>query len=451
MVTRGRPRPSQSDKLCAQTVPMGPNRGISRRSFLGSLGALSLTACNFESGHAREPALPGAAKKAVIVVGGGMAGCATAYYLSKMGAPAIVLERDAIGNASSSSGGEERMYRRMYSDDYHAGLAGQAIEGWRAVEKETRSELLRENGLLFYGQSWSEETYEGSIPGAKAVMEKRKIPFESLEAGAMAKRWPVRPQQDYVGLFEKTSGTLWADRALAAFRRSAEASGAIFREGEAAVGYEAIGRDAVRVRTSKGHTLEGSAIVIAAGAWTNDVLAHAGVRLDLELWSMLWGHYAVDPAFADRYPQWFCFKKPVPEREDGGLYYGFPARAGKIKVGVDWCPAAMRTKTMASFVRTPDEARAALLDTFLRTEWLGVKEKLELFCSPYTMTKDQQFVLDRVPGDVPAVVFSGEGGQAFKFAPVIGQSLAELALGRKVTADIAPLSIGRPAVALARI
>jgi sarcosine oxidase len=389
-----------------------------------------------------------------------MAGCAAAYYLAKMGAPALVFERDRIGNAAASSsrrlgqacsGGAERSYRRTHSDDYHAGLATQSIEGWRAIEKETGAQLLRENGLLFYGQSWEGETYERSIPAAKALMEKRRIPFESLDADAMAKRWPVKPHETYVGLFDKTSGTLWADRALAAFRKGAEAGGAIFREGEEVVGFEAAGVDTVRVRTSKGQSVDGSAIVIAAGAWTNDLLAHGGVHLDLEIGSMLWGHYAVDPQLAERYPQWVLFKKPAPEHEDGGLYYGFPARDGRIKVGVDWCPPAMRTRTMASFARTPDAKRAALLDELLHTEWEGVREKIELFCSPYTMTKDRRFVLDRVPGESRVAVFSGEGGQAFELAPVIGQSLAELALGRKVTADIAPLSINRPAVALSRL
>ncbi|MBX3190981.1 MAG: FAD-dependent oxidoreductase [Labilithrix sp.] len=415
---------------------------LSRRRFLASLGAasLGLGACESSSGYTRGPMWAGAGKLPVIVVGGGMAGCAAAHYLAKMGARAIVFERDRIARDLSMHGGAELAYRwgptspwgrDEQGDDLHAALAARSLEGWRAIERETQIEILRENGLLVYGDA-AEET--------KALLEKHHVPFESLDAEQMAKRWAVKPKTP-AGLFEKTSGALWADRALAAFRKSAAAGGVVFREGESVVGYERLDRETIRVRTSKRETAFGSSLVLAAGAWTNDLLAHQHLRLDLEIGSMLWGHYAVDPAAAGRFPQWLRLSS-------GGSCWGFPAHEGRIRVAVD---GGARAASMASFVKDADAKRAGLLDELLHDEWDGVKEKVALQCSPFAVTRDESFVLDVLPGEPPIAIFCGERGQGFRFAPVIGQSLAELATGRRPTVETGPLSVARPAAGLTRI
>lgn len=68
---------------------------------------------------------------------------------------------------------------------------------------------------------------------------------------------------------------------------------------------------------------------------------------------------------------------------------------------------------------------------------------MALLCSPYDMTRDQCFVLGALP-DFPAVsLFAGGCGRAFKFAPLLGKCLAEVALGRPPSYDVAPLRVTR--------
>ena len=386
----------------------------------------------------------------VLVIGGGMAGTASAYYLSQsLNLTIALLERCYIGHDQCSSYGEERMYRRMYSNTYLSDLQEKSLQEWRELESRYQCTLLQEHGLLFYGEAWEEETIEGSILGAKRVMEQKQIPFEELDATAMQQRWALQPRSDFIGLYEKTAGMVWAKRALDVFRTAATAQGVTIYEGEAVESIDISDTGQISVRTSTGRDFAASKIVLAVGGWTNDLLAYFNQSLDLEIWSMLWGYYRIDRHYCDRFPQWFCFQQANSQTGDGGLYYGFPchdAEGNLIKVGIDWCPPQRRTRTMQDFKREPDQQLAQFLDRFLRSNWLGIQECVGLHCCPYTMTQDTLFVLDRLPGFSPVVLFTGGSGQAFKFAPLLGKLLSELVLEKEPSVDLSPLSFHREAL-----
>ena len=112
---------------------------------------------------------------------------------------------------------------------------------------------------------------------------------------------------------------------------------------------------------------------------------------------MHWGHYRVDPELKHKYPQWFCFRKEVPDLWDGGLCYGFPCEGDEsvIKVGIDFCPdhPEFRMRDMADYVRRPNDKIVKLIDDFVRENWVGVGERVDMYSSPYTCTRDQYFVL----------------------------------------------------------
>ena len=97
----------------------------------------------------------------VVIIGGGIAGLATAYYLSqKQNLQIILLEKESIPNPNNSSYGDERMYRRMYSNEYLSELQEESLKEWKTLETQHDCQLLRQNGLLFYGEAWDEETIE---------------------------------------------------------------------------------------------------------------------------------------------------------------------------------------------------------------------------------------------------------------------------------------------------
>jgi hypothetical protein len=82
-------------------------------------------------------------------------GTSTAYQLSRL-APrlkGLLLESRAIAHPGGSSYGESRMYRQMYSDPYYATMQAQALALWQELEQDAGVKLLREQGLLFYGDT----------------------------------------------------------------------------------------------------------------------------------------------------------------------------------------------------------------------------------------------------------------------------------------------------------
>ena len=386
------------------------------------------------------------ASAAVVIIGGGMAGLSCAASLARRGiSDVVLLEGKTLAHARASSFGETRMFREMYSNPVLCRLAQEANRLWR--EEETHAgEILRDtHGLLFYGESWDEETIEGSIPGARKVMDDQGIPYEVLNAAQIAERFPLKPKADFTGLFEPTAGAVRSDKVIAHWVRTARTAGHQLVEHSPVSSIDA---DGGGVSTEGGHHISAGHVVVACGIWSQLLLTPLGLAPKLEIWPMLWAHYTVDPALASRYPQWFCFQK---ERgDDGGLYYGFPSLSTtadgrpRIKAGIDWSPKELRVAEPNAMCTEAPSRLLELLDTFLFNELDGVQERVETVMSPYSMTSDVNFVLDRLTPKLS--LFAGGSGQSFKFAPLIGDSLARLASGEQPAADISCWSHQRDAV-----
>ncbi len=157
-----------------------------------------------------------------------------------------------------------------------------------------------------------------------------------------------------------------------------------------------------------------------------------------------------------------------------------------MQVGADFAPPSHKACSMEGFDYSADPSIAQHLDTFLRGHLRGYQQvcggtsfrnpcslvtqpryvitQLELLrTSPYSMTRDQYFVLDALPSPAATeappdamcdsrrtdlFLFAGGSGRAFKFAPLIGRCLCDLVLGRQPAFDVAPLSARRAAAGL---
>jgi sarcosine oxidase len=384
----------------------------------------------------------------VVIIGGGMAGLSCAAALARHGiGDVVLLEAKTLAHAGASSFGETRMFREMYSDPVLCRLAQEANRLWRQEEVLAGEPLRETHGLLFYGESWDEETIEGSIPGARRVMDDQGIPYEALSAEEIKTRFPLNPKPDFTGLFEPTAGAVRSDKVIAHWIRTARNAGHHLVEHCPVAG---IDPDGAGITLENGHHISAGQVVVTSGIWSQLLLAPLGLAPKLEVWPMLWAHYTVDPALADRYPQWFCFQQ---ERgDDGGLYYGFPVLSQtadgrpRIKAGIDWAPEVLRVAEPNAMATEPPLRLVELLDTFLFNEVEGIQERVETVISPYSMTSDVNFILDRLTPTLS--LFAGGSGQAFKFAPLIGDSLARLASGNTPAVDLSCWSHQRKAVRL---
>jgi sarcosine oxidase len=119
----------------------------------------------------------------VIVVGGGVMGCATVYHLAKRGRRVLLLEQFAIGHDRGSSHGHSRIFRLAYDAPDYVRLAQAALLLWRALEHESGTELLLQTGGLDYALPGT-PTFEAT----RTTLTGLGIEFEHLDRAAMAGR-----------------------------------------------------------------------------------------------------------------------------------------------------------------------------------------------------------------------------------------------------------------------
>ena len=374
-------------------------------------------------------------KYEIIIIGAGMAGMSCASALAKIGIEdVLIIEANTVSHKKSSSFGRSRMFREMYSDSQLCKLSKHSNRLWREDESLSGKKLQNHHGLLFYGESWDEETIEGSIPGAKRVMQEQNIPFEELDYKKINDRFPLKAKENFTGLFEPMAGSINCEDAINFWMNNALRNGHHLVEN---LKVESIDSKIGLINLNE-RSIMCDQIIITAGMWTNKLLDSIGHSLKYKIWPMLWGHYEVEEKYASEYPQWFCFQKS--RGMDGGLYYGFPVLsytpngAPLIKVGLDWTLPEMSLNNSELFPSIPPDKLVNFLDQFIYNNIKGVKKRVDKFISPYSMTKDVNFILDRLSENI--CVFSGGSGQAYKFAPLIGESLANLAIRNSSIADI---------------
>ena len=257
--------------------------------------------------------------------------------------------------------------------------------------------------------------------------DRRGHPAEFLPVEAAAERWPGIRFDTRV-LFNAQAGRVNADATIGALHATAAAAGADVRHRTRATRIEVLGDERVRVAsvTDAGveEVFEARTAVVALGAWTTKLVG--GLALPrLVVTQEQPAHFAVrdavDPvaelqplpgAAADGYDYW---RSPVY----GMLTPGEGVKAGWHGVGPVVDPDAR------DFL--PEPAQLAALQRYAR-EWLpGVDaDAVTPISCTYTTTPDEHFVLDRIG---PVVVGAGFSGHGFKFTPVVGRILADLADG----------------------
>ena len=183
--------------------------------------------------------------------------------------------------------------------------------------------------------------------------------------------------------------------------------------------------DSVRVVTDQDSYLS-SRIVFTSGAWTSGLIPSLGVPLHVTRQVYGWVRPPKpEPFVLGRFPGWLL------ESEAHGIYYGFPMLPAEpfsckpgLKVGRH-VPGTLVDPDRLDRTVPPDEQEdfRPVLERFLPS---ANGPTLNTGVCLYTMTPDEHFVVGQVPGISQAFVAGGFSGHGFKFAPVIGEALADL-------------------------
>jgi monomeric sarcosine oxidase len=345
----------------------------------------------------------------VIVVGGGLMGCATTWSLARRQRSVLLVEQFRPGNRNGSSHGSARVVRRGYDDALYSGLTGQALEHWQELERESGAGLLRMLGGLEYGDRRNVAAVAQRLASAGA-------PHEMLSAREAEQRWPGMRFEGAV-LFHPQAGTVDAALAVEAFLADASRHGAHVRS-EAEVAKVFPGEDWIEIEFASGERVAARSVVIAAGAWTATLLG--------ELVSL--------PRLAVTQQQIFHFPRLDPDadpwpstiHEDAESIYhlaggsdGGPGDDRKIAEHRHGTP----TTAAGRSGEVDPASRARMVDYVGR--WLPGLDphpRGEATCL-YTTTPSEDFVLDWVGSLIICSPCSGHGA---KFAPLIGELAADL-------------------------
>lgn len=356
----------------------------------------------------------------IIVLGLGGMGSAAAFHLARRGAKVLGLEQFGLAHDRGSSHGESRLIRKAYFESpAYVPLLERAYVLWDELSESAGHPLLHRTGLLLVGR----RDESNATARARAVAKKYAITTEELTVSDARARFPQLVIGDTdVLLWEPGAGYLEVERCVEAHASAAERAGATLAFGEHVVSVIQ-GASSVSMVTDKG-TYEANKLVVTAGPWASKLLTCFGLPLRVHRVVQSW--YAAPEGY-EASAGMPCFAYD----NEQGFFYGFPRRGGEIKLAEHAADAEVDPDTVDRAVRAEDSARTSDFAARALHDVLPVPTRSKVCL--YTMTPDEHFIIDRHENIVFAAGFSGHG---FKFATVIGESLAELTLEGKTTLDL---------------
>ena len=336
------------------------------------------------------------------VVGAGVMGAATAWALSKRRREVVLFEQFELGHKRGSSHGRSRVFRFSYEDPTYVQMAMEAMPLWREIEAESGQRLLTILGGLDVGDDLG--------PNMEAL-QRCGACFELLRAEDATRRFPAiaLPGQDQA-LFQGDAGIVAADAAVMAFVGAAERRGATVKERTPVL---ALGADGggVTLRTDA-EIHRARRAVVTAGAWVRPLVAATGVDVPVVPTRETVAYFA-HPAE---------MSLPILVDRSSPFIYALPDPGHGIKAGAHH--TGPRTDPN-------DEGAVSSEIVDLLGRWVEahypqadrVPHHAETCL--YTNTADERFIVER---HGPLVIGSPCSGHGFKFAPLIGERLADLAL-----------------------
>ncbi|XP_028113089.1 probable sarcosine oxidase [Camellia sinensis] len=365
----------------------------------------------------------------VIVVGGGVMGSSTAYQIAKRGFKALLLEQFDFLHHRGSSHGESRTIRATYPEPYYSSMVMDSSKLWEETQSEIGYKVYFKTSQFDMGPSDNK-----SLRAVIANCESDSIPHRVLDAHQVFDEFSGRISipENWVGVVSEVGGVIKATKAVSMFQTLAIKHGAVLRDNTEVENIERDGlRGGISVSAKNGEKFWGKKCVITVGAWMKKLVKRiAGIEVPIQpletsvlYWRIKAGHED-DFTISGGFPTFASYGEPyiygTPMLEFPGLIK-IPVHAGQP------CdPEERRWEPTAPAV-------VEMVKEWIEGRFGGAVEAAAPVVAQscmYSMTADEDFVVDFVGGEMgkEVVVGGGFSGHGFKMAPAVGRILAEMAL-----------------------
>jgi sarcosine oxidase len=373
------------------------------------------------------------------VVGSGIVGGCAAGELASAGVDVTVFEQYDVGHDRASSFGDSRIIRRFYDDAYYTKLMTAAYPLWSQLEASSGQHLIERVGGLYFAPR-----DHPRLHSAQAGMRAAGSQPSLLDARALRDRFPAfRFDDDEMGFVDTEAGSLRASRCVHAAATVAHAAGAAFLTGTKV---ERIRRGIdpldpahpqVELQTAGGGAALFDRVFICAGPWTGRLLPGLALPLRATRQQYVYLRPKADQAmFAPgAMPIWI---------DAAANWYGFPEHGDidGVKIASHDFGDTIDPDTAD---RTVDETSIARTRAYARRRLPAIADGLVTYASvcPYTVTPDEDFILDAVAELPGCFIFGGCSGHAFKFGTLLGALACDLVLEREPRVDISRFRLAR--------
>lgn len=342
----------------------------------------------------------------VIVIGAGIIGTSSALALAEEGLKTLVIDSLRLKNDVNASNDVSRIFRTYHpEDDFKSRMAESARIAWEALaDRYPKRDIFRQCDLV-------------ALDPTDAQMPEPTSDISWLGEAGVRYLFPVFGSDK--GILDRSAGILHARNATVAMAKAAKTAGAHFLHGRAATD--------VRngsVILEGGKHFDADQVVIACGAWADRFL---GGRVRIRATRQEVAFFRPEPLPAYAYGRFPIFAH-LPT-----WFYGFPDHGvGAVKVarhviGPSMDPAETPREARPEFI---EACRAFLSET---VPGMADAELLRSRTCRYAVRDGEEFLIDRLDDrTVVATAFRGEG---FKFAPLVGRIVADLAEGRSLAPE----------------
>lgn len=354
----------------------------------------------------------------IIVVGAGISGVTAAIELRKRGHRVVLVDPGPLPHPAAASTDISKAVRAAYGpDEDYAALADRCIPMWREWNNKFGIQLYRETGVLFVcEQKMQPGDFEYE---SRRVLEKLGHRFEPFDDFTFHNRFPAFAEDRFQdGFFDPDAGYVESGLVVATLIDYAKSRGVELREGAKFAELDEQNDRVAGIILEDRQRMHGDSVVMATGAWTPYLLPETNAFLRST------GH----PVFHLRPRQPNFFR---PERlpffgadisKTG--FYGFPLNQGVVKIANHGPGREMSPDSPERAVTRNDETN---LRTFLRSTMPELADAPIVYSRicMYSDTNDGDFLIAPDPERPNVVVATGDCGHGFKFAPVLGEIIAD--------------------------